>query len=470
MAYYDMLKAEVIDPGLCTRCGSCVGVCPEGALRIADELGECLPELAGACDDCGGECYLGCPGRYVDFPALNQILHGRQPDSYLLGHHRGLWVAHAVDAKVRREGASGGIATAVVKHLFETGRIEGAQVMGMDPDRPYLPRPLLARSFEEAQAASQSKYVVSPHNTLLADIPAEGGPLAYVGVPCQVHSLRKLQQIGHPVARRFRYVVGIYCGNILHMSSTRDFLAKHGVHRLDEVASLAFRAGEWPGNLRIELRTGRVIEMPKFHANYLIPFHIMKRCLLCADLSNEFADISGGDAWAPVYEQRGKGFSMMLARTAAGEELADEMIRQGKLSVTPVTADEAVAMHSHGLDLKKRGVFLRIGRRLTERRAAPEYGFRLASEVALSRRVMEMVMGLIFRFCWTRLGRGLIQLVPDRLIGVLFKTARTRWKSATKATKRTGLGSVELAADPPGGPASADTAKAGGDPLSPLYD
>ena len=61
--------------------------------------------------------------------------------------------------------------------------------------------------------------------------------------------------------------------------------------------------------------TDRSFELPKFHANYLIPFHILKNSLLCTDLTNEYTDISGGDAWAPVYEERGKGFSMVISRS-----------------------------------------------------------------------------------------------------------------------------------------------------------
>lgn len=457
--YYLRLKSEVIDADLCLRCGTCVGVCPHGLLEIDDDLGRCLPVRradSDLCARCDAECYLACPGRYVDFPALNQAVHSRQPDSCLTGVYRDLWVAHATDEGIRRLGSSGGVITAVIKHLFDTGRIEGAYVQAMDPARPYFPKPLLARSYEQAQTASDSKYTVCPHNVLLNDIDSEGGPLCFVGVPCQVHAIRKLQQAGHPVAGRFRYVIGPYCGNILRFDSTRAFLAKQGVTDLNEVVSLAYRAGEWPGNMRVRLRSGRVIEMPKFHANYLIPFYIMRRCLLCTDLTNEFTDISGGDAWAPVYEERGKGFSIMVVRTEQGRQLADEMIDQGRLSVTPIERDEAIAMHSHGLDLKKRGAFLRIARRRLRRRPVPQYGYDLAPGVPLARRLMETVMGLIFRICWTAPARRAIQCVPDRVIGWMFRRARTKWKAATRTAKRTGIGTMRFHVEEPGGEASAD--------------
>lgn len=443
------LRRDVIDAGLCTRCGSCCAL-GHGAVAVPDPLGSCLPALTGPADAIDPAAVEACSGADVNIPALNEQLFGRQPESYLLGVYRSLAIAHATDPAVRRGGASGGILSAALCWLLETGRIEGAWVQAMDPQRPYFPRSCLATTREDILAAAQSKYVISPHNIGLETIDPDGGPLAYVGLPCQVHSIRKLQAIDHPLTRRFQYVLGPYCGNILHFSSTRDFLARHGADDLDQIESLAFRAGEWPGKMRVEFADGRVIEMPKFHANYLIPFHIMRRCLLCTDLANDLADLSGGDAWAPVYEQRGKGFSLMIARSDRGAELADALIREGKVWAEEIDFDGAVAMHSHGLDLKKRGSFLRIASRARGGQPVPRYGYRLAPGVPLSRRAMEAVMGLIFRICWTRLARSAMRAIPNRWIGWLFEKARTRWKGATRATKRTGLGTIRFDVDPPG--------------------
>ncbi len=446
---WDRLLREVIRPGLCTRCGAC-GAVSDGAIGFPDRTGACLPELVGRAEDVPDVTRQGCGGREVDFPALNDRLFGKQPVNLLLGTFRRLCIAHATDAGVRRGGASGGVLTAAALHLLRTGQVAGVWVQGMDRENPCLPKSYLARTEADVLAAAQSKYVLSPHLAGLGEAEATDGPLAFVGLPCQVHALRKLQSAGHELAGRFRYVLGAYCGNILHFGSIRTFLSAHAVRDLSRVRSLDFRAGDWPGNLRIELFGGRVIEMPKFHANYLIPFHIMRRCLLCADLANEFADLSGGDAWAPRYEERGKGFSLVIARSQRGEELLQQMQRDGQLWTQPIEADEAMAMHSHGLDLKKRGAFLRIKRQRRAGRRVPEYGFRLAGRVPLARRIMEAVMGLIFRICWTRQARRAVEWIPDRWIGLLFQVARKRWKGATRATKKTGLGTIRFEVDPPG--------------------
>ena len=83
-ADFASLKAQVIDTGLCTRCGGCVGVCPDDALEFDDVLGDCLPQQKAECSDCG-VCHTACSGGEVIFPELNQQVFGRQPDNMLLG-------------------------------------------------------------------------------------------------------------------------------------------------------------------------------------------------------------------------------------------------------------------------------------------------------------------------------------------------------------------------------------------------
>ncbi len=436
------LKAEVIDQGLCTRCGGCVGVCPEKALAIDDVLGECLPVQVDTCTDCG-LCHEACSGREVSFPQLNEAVFGGQPANRLLGNYRHLFVGHASDGGVRSHGASGGVITATLCYLLETQQIDGAIVLAMDEEQPWVSQPIIARTPEQIRAAAQSKYSLSPVNTILADLEKEEGRFAYVGLPCQVHSLRKLQAVGHEAALKIDYVIGSYCGNILHFDAVRSFLRNNGVDDVGQVVDLQYRAGEWPGHMQVTLKSGEVISLKKFYANYLIPFFMVDRCKLCTDLANEFADIACGDAWAPVYEERGKGWSLVVGRSEKGEGLLAEMVAAGRLTVQPLAEDDAVSMHSHMLDFKKRGAFLRMQRRVKRGQAVPAYGFYPAF-IPWQRRFFERVLALIFWICSWRASHWLVEHFPLHITGELFEQARQMWKRLTRTTKRKGLGHVEF--------------------------
>ncbi|HOW30664.1 MAG TPA: Coenzyme F420 hydrogenase/dehydrogenase, beta subunit C-terminal domain, partial [Bacteroidales bacterium] len=189
---------------------------------------------------------------------------------------------------------------------------------------------------------------------------------------------------------------------------------------------------------RIEMKNGRVIQLPKFHANYLIPFHILKNSLLCTDLSNEFTDISGGDAWAPVYEERGKGFSMVIARSVKGKEILAKMAADNVISLQEIDENEAITMHSHGYDLKKRGSFIRMKFRSLVGLPNPDYGYEL-KDFPFGRYLMELVVTSLFMFLGTPIARWVVERIPPSFIGRIFEKSRTVWKRSTYKIKRSNL-------------------------------
>lgn len=431
------LKREVIDAGLCTRCGSCVGVCKEQAISIPDPLGDSLPELKGNCTN-NGACYAGCSGKTVLWPKLNRQVFGQDSHDYLIGQTRAIYVGFARDEQVRQGGASGGIVSAISIYLLENRLVDGVVTLVDSQAEPYRAAPQIVTDRAGVLAAAQSRYSISPVNTIFQELRGRQGNFAYVGLPCQVHSLRKLQAMDIEDVRNIKYIIGAYCGNILHFDSVRSFLRRQGIKDMSQVASLKYRAGAWPGRMEVRLKDGRIYGLEKFYANYLIPFYIMQRCLLCTDLTNEFTDISVGDGWSPAYEARQKGWSIVLGRTHTGADLLAGMQETGRIELHPISNEAAVNMHSHGLDLKKRGAFLRIQARAGKGLATPEYGYHL-EHASLLRRVQESLIDSLFHLCSFELARRLIDLVPVEWVGRAFKLFRKVWIRSTRSTKRSGL-------------------------------
>ena len=106
---------------------------------------------------------------------------------------------------------------------------------------------------------------MSPVNTILRETQGFKGTLAYVGLPDQVASIRKLQRLGHPAVAAIRYVLGPFTGTIMEVGAIQSFLRSHGVKELETVERLAYRAGDWPGRLEVQLRNGRVLTLKKFY-------------------------------------------------------------------------------------------------------------------------------------------------------------------------------------------------------------
>lgn len=424
---------------LCNRCGSCVGL-SEGKIVFTDREGEYRPKILQEPDEAHSARLLhACSGKDFSFPHYRKLFYTDNPDFHTYtGPYHKIFIAHANDDHIRLTGASGGMISAILIYLLQSGQIAGAVVTGMSKEKPWLTQPYIATSEAEILEAAQSKYIITSVNEILPRIEAFNGPLAYVGLPGQVQSIRKLQEINDPSVKNIKYIFGPFYGNTLHFSSVRSFLRSYKIKDYYNISKLYFRYGEWPGNMRVEMSDGRAVELPKFHANYLIPFHIVKNSLLCTDLSNEFTDISGGDAWAPVYEERGKGFSMVLGRTAEGMRILHEMEEKKLITLQPISGDEAITMHSHGYDLKKRGTFIRMKFRKWLGQTNPDFGYKL-SGFPLSRYIMELMIDALFLILGTRIARWTVEQISPSTIGGIFEKSRKIWKKATFGIKRENL-------------------------------
>lgn len=433
------LLERIMRSNLCNRCGTCVGL-GNGKILFQDREGKYYPKIISPLTKEEAKIILNaCSGHEFHFPEFNQWLFSSAPHyNRWMGSYENLYIGHANDEIVRSNAGSGGILSALLIYLLEKGEIQGAVSLKMSTDKPWLTEPFIATSKEEILESAQSKYIISSVNEILPQIARFEGKLAYVGLPGQVQAIRKLQKIQHPAVKNISYIFGPFYGNTLHVSSIRSFLAAHKEKDLNSIKKIYFRYGEWPGRMRIEMKNGRIMELPKFHANYLIPFHILKNSLLCTDLTNEFTDISGGDAWAPVYEERGKGFSMVIARSKQGQQLLENMLNQHLITLWPITEEEAIKMHSHGYDLKKRGTFIRMRFRKLLGLKNPDYGYKI-SQFSTSRYLMEILIDFLFLLFRTRPARYIADHIPQKTMGYIFETARKYWKKATYSTKRENL-------------------------------
>lgn len=430
---------KIMNSHLCNRCGSCVGL-SNGAIEFKDREGKFQPKVVGNLSpETIERIHNACAGKYFDFKFYTKEFYSNTKHFHTYtGPYERFGIGYTNNAGFRLNGASGGIITTTLIYLLEKKKIDGAVTTRMSHEKPWLAETIIATTKEEILESAQSKYCITSANEILDEIEAFKGTLAYVGLPPQVQSIRKLQHKNDPSVANIKYIFGPFYGNTLHFSSVLSLMRTYGEKDYTQITKLYFRHGEWPGNMRIELKSGRIIELKKFHANYLIPFHILRNSLFCTDLANEFTDISGGDAWAPQYEERGKGFSLVISRSEKGEALLNEMINDGWLEFDQISEDEAITMHSHGYDLKKRGAFIRIKLRKLFGKSIPDYGYVLKG-FPVSRYLMEIIISTMFLLFSTSIARWIIEQFPPTFIGGIFEKARVFWKKSTFSIKRTKL-------------------------------
>ena len=446
---HERLLHEVVRPGICTGCGACIALDSAGKASMIDTprgpvpqfgVGTALPELA----------WQACPGKGIPYAALYESHYGRLPENWLLGSFKQVRTGHSGDPEIRRAGASGGVLTHTLLHLIEKHHVDAAIVVRQGVPEPLKARVTIARSRDELLAAAQSIYVpVSVLDILARLVPGER--YAMTCLPDQAAALRLLQQAGHPAARQVRFVLGPYTGTALYPAAIDCYLRSKGVARNDPVTSLKWRAGEWPGYMEIQTASGRVLRSKKVYYNFLIPFFITRNSLQSMDFTNEFCDLSVGDAWSPRFEALGGGHSVITTRTDAMEEIVREMEQAGILATEPQDPFESLQMHGHMLDFKKRGSYIRNRMRRMIGRRAPEYGLK-PRPLPFSRVAVELVIDLIFCLGSNGVARWIVARTPESILGPLFNRLRLGWKGMSKPVKRKGLGTLTMVVTDKGNP------------------
>jgi len=386
------------------------------------------------------------PDRGLPYPELQKFVFGCLPKSFLIGNTTAQYVGYANDDKTRIEGASGGVLTQALLYLLKTKRITGAVVSRLSASDPTQPETFIARTEEDIRSAAGSIYTESSPLTILADLVNESGPLAFVGLPDHVAAIRMLQKLQHPSVKPIKYILGPYTGTILKHEAISSYLKSNNA-RVNDVEKLTYRAGEWPGYLEIKLKDGRVLRAEKFYYNYLIPFFITHRTSrLAVDFTNELTDISVGDAWAPEYEKKRGGYSVVLARSKQGNELLQEMKKVNLITLHSIEVEKVVSMHSHMIDFKKRGTFIRMQWRKKFGKPSPSFGY-YPKRIPTSRYITECVISSLFWIGSTKLARTILPYIPITILGPLFNTLRLSWKKVSAPNKRSGLFETEFIVD-----------------------
>lgn len=350
---------SVVRDGLCTGCGTCVGICPMDAIEmvIDHRRGIYLPYLdKEKCDQCG-ICFHVCPGHAVDFKQLNQEIFGKEPRDALFGNYLNCYIGHATDYDIRYNSASGGLVTALLIFALDEGIIDGALVTKMRKDRPLEPQPFIARTREEIISAAKSKYCPVSANIALKEILKEEGRFAVVGLPCHIQGIRKAEIVNKRLKEKIALHFGILGMHTDSFSETEFILQKYGI-RKELVAQLDYRGQGWPGTVTIHLKDGTAKSIP--YLDYItlhgLRLFTPRRCNLCRDMTSELADVAFMDPWLPevlAHEKTGK--SLIMPRTKVGKAICQSAKSKKVIEMEEIASSKA-AQAQGGLEFPTKEV------------------------------------------------------------------------------------------------------------------
>jgi len=282
-------------------------------LRV--EAGPALPR--SLCTDCGlsrtaraGACGHACQFIRPDYPALERAVHGRardpgRGDELHFGPYRQMLRARLVDPAPGAQWT--GITTALGAELLSTGAVEAVVCMVADPQDRWRPSPaIITRASAMAQARGM-RMGYAPLLVALEEAVARGlRRIALIGIPCQVHALRKIER---DLGLEALFVIGTPCSDNTTTEKFHAFLDRLS-DRPETITYLEFRA-DYRVELRFEDGTRREIPFLDLPLSDLPPDFFPLTCRTCVDYANVLADITvgymagGGDQWLIVRNARG---------------------------------------------------------------------------------------------------------------------------------------------------------------------
>ena len=329
------LQQDVIEQGLCSKCGGCYSFCSAGELNAIqignDELPTYLDE--SKCVKCG-ICYLICP----QTTTLNQDLKQKCGWVAPIGVARDITSARTTDSSIAQVCTDGGVVTALLTYLLDQALIEGA-IVSTRID-PITRKAVLAFTRSEIISAAGSGYAGASHleelggqySTYSPILPEVKGlasqylqNIAVVGTPCQISTIRKMQCLGILPAHLIEYTIGLFCiENFSFTDSARVDLEEKYHFQFSQIQKINIK------DTFIVSLPDRIISIPLEEVEPLA----RPACLACSDFSNEYADISVGGLGSL------DGYTTTIIRSAKGEQLWQRAIDDGYI-------EEAGISNSH---------------------------------------------------------------------------------------------------------------------------
>ena len=320
----DFLMREVVDPGKCVGCAACITICPVDVFDYVNE--KPVDTRDDACVYCE-LCVDVCPVLRPTDQDLPTQIGLKQPilDEGFGPYNYGCFV-RVTEHAPKVEGQDGGLCSALLIHLLQSGEIEGAVIGTEESDNPQMGTAKLATTPAEILAGARSRYTYQPNTIALVEaMKRDVKPLAVVGVPCQVDGVRQQQysairlDVAQWYEENIKLVIGLFCSESFTAAGIDALAAELEVDKRD-IANINIK-----GKVIIKLADGREERKSlKAFGKYARP-----ACLYCLDYAADNADIALGGIGPD-------GYTFTVVRTDAGHRAFQSLLDTGWIETIPM--------------------------------------------------------------------------------------------------------------------------------------
>lgn len=287
-------------------------------------------------------------------PTRHRLLDYAHPEKYT-GDYLCMKKGYAADESIRANAASGGMITAFLAHMLETGAIDGAWVSKSKIENGQLGyETFIATTKEELMSASSSIYMRIPllkHVDMLRNFP---GRVAVVMIPCQMKAFSSLLEREPELKEKVVLKLGLFCSGCHGQEETLLALEKAGVS-LDHATRMYYRRGHWRGVSAVQYDDGT-----EQHFSYGKKVCTYKNAFFfandgCMNCQNHFAfdaDISFGDLWLRSMKSNPIKHTCCVIRTERARELFSRAVDDGAIVASHLSGKDMIRGQKRALVFK----------------------------------------------------------------------------------------------------------------------
>jgi coenzyme F420 hydrogenase subunit beta len=334
--------------------------------------------------------------------------------NYFIGNYKELLLARSADTGILRTSTSGGVTTSILLHCLQNRLIDGAIIVVDNPKDPVNTKCIIAHNKKEILTRSRSRYHLIPLVEIISKIENEK-KLAFVGLPCHIQAVRRLQEIGNKKSKAISLLIGLYCGQNQSIKLTKFMLNNLKINPKD-VRKLAYRGPKWSGGFNVKT-DDRSLEFSKELCDFTNYMFIPKRCIICYDFTGEFSDISLGDAWSKKPSEY--GWNEVIVRSKQGSDIIKEMVKNNAICIEDISLKTILSSHRGNFASKKKGISVRI----KKLRLYPEYNEQFL-KMNKKERIFQCAFLNFILIMHSKLLRKLFEKIPLTVLGKFFYSVK----------------------------------------------
>ena len=242
------------------------------------------------------------------------------------------YIGYSNNGDIRYRASSGGIGTAIIKYLLDSGTF-GTAITFIYNKLESRYEAKLIYDFSEYNNCGSIYQDIDSVSFIRNNIGNIRNGIVLSCMPCQVKAIKNILDKN----RVKSFVISFSCSGCVTLEGCHKYLNFIGIKDLSTVESVRYRGDGWPSGIKVILKNGNEI----FYSNYSYPWNILidskfytpKRCLFCFKDTSYTSDISLADPWLPYYKENEKvGATLFFANTELGMTIINDLTEKKIIS------------------------------------------------------------------------------------------------------------------------------------------